>query len=96
MLIKALGKEAGQGRGKVPLGVEGSEHKVQVPTWLTPNMADSTPAVLLVVLRSGFGWIPGDLILPSMYFSVFLLSVVPGPTRVPQEKSNQSSAKPIT
>lgn len=79
----------------MPLGVERSEHTVQVPTWLTPNMVGSTPAILLVVLRPALGWIPGDLILPSMYFSVFLLSVVPGPTRVPQEKSNQSSTKLI-
>lgn len=78
------------------LEVDVSKNEVQVPTWLTSDMASSTSAVLLVVLRPGLSWAPGDLILPSVYIWAFLLFIVPGPTRVPQEKSSQNSTKSIT
>lgn len=78
------------------LEVDVSENEVQVPTWLTSDMVGSTSAMLLVVLRPGLSWAPGDLILPSVYIGAFLLFIVPRPTRVPQEKSSQNPTKSIT
>lgn len=77
-----LGKKQG---GRCPLGKEVSNHEVQVPTSLTPDMVSSTPVFLLELLRSGLGWAPGVLILSSTYIWAFLLSTVPGQMRVPSE-----------
>ena len=59
---------------------------MHVPTCLTSDMVGSTPALLLAVLRPGLGWASGALILHSTYIWVFLLSIVPGPMRVPSEE----------
>lgn len=70
------------GRERCQLGIAGSEHEVQGPTWLTPDRVGSAPGLLLVALMPGLGWAPGALILSSMYI---LLSIVPQPMGVSRE-----------
>lgn len=67
--LKPLREEGWAGEGKARPKHAGPNRTVL--TWLTADMAGSTPAPFLAVLRPGLGWAPGDLIVSSMCIWAF-------------------------